>query len=136
MAESRHYQIMLIDNVPPSGEYPVQVEGVYTIEGSGWLWDFTLATGERVLAAAPMLSVVGTDIKAHATDLNKMRGVKVPLPKHIRQIIEPTDELRMLPVKKLLYSRECTLEVEDKKIGPPGEELQLATLTTTTDQPT
>ena len=68
MAESRHYQITLIHSVPTSGEYPVQVEGVYRIEGSGWLWDFTLATGERVLAAAPMLSVVGIDIKAHAKE--------------------------------------------------------------------
>jgi hypothetical protein len=135
MTDSRHYQLTLIHGVAPGTREQVRVEGVYRIEGKGWLWDFSLGD-RRILAAAPVLSVAGTDMKRGtvAEDMIKMRGVKVPLPPHVRRIIEPTDELRMLPIKKLLYRRECTLEVKDETVGPPGKELRLATLTTTTDQ--
>jgi hypothetical protein len=110
----------------------VRVEGIYSREGGGYLFDF--AVGERrVLAGAPMLAVVGTDVRDKVEDLNTMRGVKVPLPTHIRRVAGG-DELRMLPVKRLLFSRECSLEVEGEMDAPqmPGSDRapQLATLTT------
>jgi hypothetical protein len=129
MGDTRHYQLILTSEIE-AGEHPVRVEAVYSIEAKGWLWDFAFGN-KRVLAAAPVMAVVGTDIKGVAGKLTKMHGVKVPLPRHIERVIEPGDELRMLPVKKLLYSRECTLEVSGEKAGPPGAELQIATLTTT-----
>ncbi len=132
MGDIRCYTLMLIDDLEP-GNYPVHVEGIYRIVDSGWLFDFTL-NGKRVRGASPALAVVGTDVGDEAADLTNMRGVKVPLPRHIERIVG-TDELLSLPVKRLLFSRDCMIKVGEEIDGPPlpGEARapQLATLTTT-----
>ena len=133
MGDKRHYTLMLLDALEP-GDYPVRVEGIYRVASGGWLFDFTASAGERVLGASPALAVVGTDIGDKAEDLKKIHGLKVPLPAHIRRVVGGSD-LWMLPVKRLLFSRDCTLEVGGEMDAPPLSDKdrppQLATLTTT-----
>ena len=96
----------------PVGEHEVRVEIIYRLDNGGYLWVMThKSTGKRIEAAAPFLIVVGTDIREKTADLQGVRGVKAPLPKAMARDVG-AETAMLLPWKKMLFDRECTLEVE------------------------
>jgi len=113
----RRFGVGLIHDLPV-GEHAVCVENIYLLDGGGYVWVMThKPTGRRIEAAAPLLTVVGTDVRAEASDLQRIRGVRVTLPTALARAVG-TDTAMQMPWKKLLFSRECTLEVEEGRGDP------------------
>jgi len=113
MAEQRHFTVGILEDLP-AGEYPVHVDNIYQTDEGGYLWDLAFAEGGKILAAAPFLAAVGTDINEKSGELQRMRGVKVPLPRRLAGLVQ-MEHAMLMPVKKLLYSRECVLEVAERE---------------------
>ncbi len=110
----RRFGVGLIHDLP-EGEHAVRVENIYQLHGGGYVWVMTYqATGERIEAAAPFLTIVGSDIRERASDLQKVHGVKAPLPGPMARAIGD-DTAMLLPWKKFLFDRECTLEVKGRE---------------------
>ena len=111
----RRFGVGLIHDDLPEGEHAVRVENIYQLRGGGYVWVMTHRdTGERIEAAAPLLAVIGSDIGERAPDLQKVHGVKVPLPGPTARAVGD-DTAMLLPWKLFLFDRECTLVVEGRE---------------------
>jgi hypothetical protein len=110
----RRFGVGLIHDLP-EGEHAVRVENIYQLHGGGYVWVMThRATGERIEAAAPLLAVIGSDMGEGSSDLQKVCGVKVPLPGPMARAVGD-DTAMLLPWKRFLFGRECTLAVEGRE---------------------
>jgi hypothetical protein len=110
----RRFGVGLIHDLP-EGEHAVRVENIYQLHDGGYVWVMTHRdTGERIERAAPLLAVIGSEMGERASDLQKVQGVKVPLPGPTARAVGD-DTAMLLPWKEFLFDRECTLVVEGRE---------------------